>query len=226
MANSVVYSGAMPVETVAQAVLRLGFRETAQVSMAAACRSLFSIEDRAELEVHPGMWRGLWLDSLVCAYGGRLIAQELGFGVPERVFLCSMFRNLGELVILKVVAGGVVRGELRTTPDEETLRRVADRLHTELGARYLAACRLPDYVVAAAARHHDAGVPFDAAHADLHVVRLTEGLCARIGIGPCPAGELGPLAEETAACLGLAPERLAFFALQLEELAGQLKEIA
>ena len=65
VANSLMYRGAMPIETVPQAVLRLGFRETAQVAMSAACRVLFSLEDRAELELFPDVWRALWLDSLV-----------------------------------------------------------------------------------------------------------------------------------------------------------------
>ncbi len=226
MANSVMYAGAVPVETVTHAVLRLGFRETAQVAMTAACRSLFSMEDRAELEVFPEVWRALWVDSLVCAYGGRLLARELKRGAPERIFLSAMFRNLGSLLILKIIARGLVRGHLQWAPDEDQLRRVLDELHAELGANYLRSCNLPDHVVATAAHHHDVDVPFDADHVNLHCVRLADGLCQRVGVAPFAAGELGPLAEESADLLELGPDRLAYFELQFRSLAEQLHDLA
>ncbi len=225
MANSVIYGGAMPAETVSQAVLRLGFRETAQVAMTAACRSLFSMEDRAELEVFPEVWEAIWLESLVCAYGGRLLSRELKSGHGERIFLASMFHNLGRLVILKLVAHGLVNGHLRNAPEASDLREAMVTLHGTHGARYLRACNLPDYVASAAEHHHDIDVPFDADHMHLHVIRLADGLCQRVGISPFASGEYGPLAEESAALFDLAPERLEYFELQFQELEGQLREI-
>ena len=225
MANSVIYGGAMPVETVAQAVLRLGFRETAQVAMTAACRSLFSMEDRAELEVFPEVWQALWLESLVCAYGGRLLSRELKAAHGERVFLASMFHNLGGLVVLKVVAHGLVNGHLRSAPDEADLQAAIDQLHMREGARYLRGCNLPDYVVTTAEHHHDLDVPFDGEHMHLHVLRLADGLCQRVGISPFASGEYGPLAEESASLFDLDEARLELVELQFQELDGQLHEV-
>ncbi len=225
IANSVIYGGAFPVETVSEAVLRLGFKETAEVAMGAACRSLFSMEDRAELETFPELWRALWLDSQVCAYGGRLLARELGRGRPERVFLSAMFRDLGGLLILKIVARGLVQGRLAAPPTEQELRQAIEELHGELGANYLRSCRLPDYVVSAAAGHHDPKLPFDADHVDLHVLRVADGLCQRVGVSPFASGELGPLAEESAGLFEVVPERLEYFELQFQELSQQLRAL-
>ncbi len=225
IANSVIFGGAMPVETVGDAVVRLGFKETAQIAMGAACRSLFSMEDRAELETYPTLWRALWLDSQVCAYGGRLLARELRRGRPERVFLAAMFRDLGGLLILKMVARGLVQGRLSPPPEVDELGRAIDQLHCELGANYLRSCHLPDYVVSVAKRHHAAAVPFDADHMDLHVVRLADGLCHRAGAAPFATGELGPLAEESAELLELGPHRLDYFELQFRELGEQLRAL-
>jgi HD-like signal output (HDOD) protein len=222
-ANSVFYGAAMPVESVGQATLRLGFRETAQVAMTAACRALFDVENRAELEVFPHVWRALWHDALVCAYGGRLLARELKRGVPERVFLGAMFRNVGGLIVLKVVAHGLVHGRLRRPPAEAELAEVVDALHTRLGARYLHRCRLPEHVVAVAARHHAADLAFSDETLDLHVVRLADGLCDAIRVPPFATGELGALALESADALEVGPERLELFTLQLRELAEQLQ---
>ena len=223
-ANSVLYGGAMPVETVNQAVLRLGFKETAQVAMGAACRSLFSMEDRAEIEAFADVWRAFWLDSLVAGYGARLVSRELDKGSSDRVFLSGMFRNLGGLLVLKIVARGLVRGELRKVPDEVSLGGAIDRLHTQLGANYLRSCHLPSYVVEAAEHHHDADLPFDVDHMDLHILRVADGLCHRVEVSPFPTGELGPLAMESAELFELSAESIEYFELQFQELAGQLKE--
>ena len=225
IANSVIYGGAVPVENVRDAVLRLGFRETAQIAMGAACRALFSMEDRAEIETFPAVWRSFWLDSQVCGYGARLLARELGRGRPERVFLCGMFRDLGGLLILKIIARGLVQGQLAPPPAEEHLQLAIDRLHGELGANYLRSCHLPDYVVRAAAHHHDEQVPFDADHVELHLLQLADGLCHRVGAAPFATGELGSLAERSAGLLELEPERLEYFELQFRDLTDQLRAL-
>jgi HD-like signal output (HDOD) protein len=224
-ANSVLYAGAMPVESVSQAVMRLGFRETAQVAMTAACRALFDMENRAEVEVFPNVWRALWHDSLVCAYGGRLLARELKQGAPERVFLGAMFRNLGGLLVLKIVARGMVRGRLRRGWTEADVGAAIAALHASLGANYLRSCCMPEHVVTIAARHHDLDVPFTTETIDLHLVRLADGLCEQVGVAPFASGELGPLAQESAASLGVDAERIEYFVLQFRELAGQLHSL-
>ena len=224
-ANSALYGGGAPVESVGQATLRLGFRETAQVAMTAACRALFDMENRAESEIFPHVWRALWHDALVCAYGGRLLAKELKQGAPERVFLAALFRNLGALLVLKAVARGLVRGRLSRPPAEPELAEVLHALHPRLGATYLAKSRMPEHVVSTAALHHQVGVAFAADTLDLHVVRLADGLCEQIGVSPFARGVLGPLAEESAASLGVEAEQLELFTLQLRELAEQLQAL-
>jgi HD-like signal output (HDOD) protein len=224
-ANSVLYAAAMPAQNVGQAAVRLGFREMAQVAMTAACRALFDVENRAELEIFPHVWRALWHDSLVCAYGGRLLARELKQGAPERVFLGAMFRNVGGLIVLKVVARGLVRGRLRRAPAEAELAAVMHALHARLGARYLKSCRLPEHAVAIASRHHDLDVELTPETVDLHLVRLADGLCDAIRVPPFATGELGALALESADALGVGPERLELATLQFRELAEQLQAL-
>jgi HD-like signal output (HDOD) protein len=225
-ANSALFGSTMPVQSIRQAALRLGFRETAQVAMVAAYRALFDVEHRAELDAFPRLWRGLWHESLVCAYGGRLLARELKHGAPERVFLGAMFRNVGNLLVLKVVSRGLVRGRLKAAPSEAELSEVMGVLHANLGSSYLRSCAMPDGVSAIAARHHDVGVPFTPETLDLHVVRVADGLCTAIGVTPFAPSELGPLALESADAFGLGPDRLELFTLQFRELATQVRALA
>ncbi len=225
-ANSVLYAGAMPAENIAQAVIRLGFRESANIAMAAACRSLFDVEDRAEREIFSNVWGAIWHESLVCAYGGRLIASELKAGDPENVFLGALLRNVGRLLVLKIVTRGLVKGRLRRHPSEHEMAAVMEELHRRLGRNYLRSCNLPAPVIAIASDLRGAdeqGQSLDAA--SVAVGRLAEGLCELLGVAPFATGELGPAAEESAAVLGVAKERVEYFELQLRELADQVRAL-
>ncbi len=225
-ANSALYASAMPVESIAQAVMRLGFRESANIAMTAACRSLFDVEDRAEREIFPRLWSAIWHQSLVCAYGGRLMARELKAGDPEHVFLGALLRSVGRLLVLKTVARGLVRGRLRGHPSEAAMAAVMAALHGRLGQSYLVSCNLPAHVVAIAADLPEADLPGCAPDvASIEIVRLAEGLCDLLAVAPFATGAIGPAAEESADVLGIGPERLEYFELQLRELANQVREL-
>lgn len=222
-ANSALFRGIYPIESLGPAILRLGFRETVDVALAAACRTLFGLEDRAELQVFAGTRQAIWHDSLVCAYGGRLLSRELGLGNPERVFLGATVRNLGSLLILKLLARAIVRGKLRAPPSEPELERLLADLHCELGADYLRRSRMPEYLIAATALHHAPSLPDSAAACDLHLIRLADDLCERIGVAPFARGELGATGQQSLAVLGVSPERCEYFELQFRGLAEQVR---
>ena len=224
-ANSILYSGAMPVTSVASAVMRLGFRESANVAMAAACRSLYDMEDRAELEIFPEVWNAIWQQSLLAAYGGRLVARELQAGEPEHVFLGALLRNVGSLLVLKLVARGRVRGTLRMEPSQAELAAVVGSLRARVGVGYLKSCGLPDHVLAAAADGEDLAVPAALDPGSLHVLRLVEGLTNVLHVAPFATGELGPVAEASAALFELGAERLDYLVLQLQGLMEQVREL-
>jgi HD-like signal output (HDOD) protein len=224
-ANSAYYSTPSPVEDVRGAIMRLGFKEISNVAMAAACRSLFTMEDRAELEVFPSAWGPLWANSLVGAYGARLIASELKMGDPAKVFLASVFRDVGSLLILKLVAAGMVDGRLRGRPSEEELAGLLTALHEQLGGEYLRRNQLPDYAVQIAEQHHCAELVFAHDTVNAHVVRVADGLCDRVGIPPFASQEMGPASAQSAELLGLDDDRLDYFALQIEGLREQLSEM-
>lgn len=224
-ANSALYLGAAPATTVAMAMMRLGLRESSQIAMTAACRSLFDVEDRAELEIHPQVWTAIWHQSLVCAYGGRLIASELGSANPEQVFLGALMRHVGRLLILKVVARGLVRGKLREMPDEETLAATMARLQIPIGVDYLRRNGLPAVFVAAAADGLDPALRDAFEGEGLAVLRLVDGLADVIGIAPFASGCLGEAGARGALALKLDDPTLERFGLALEALSEQVREL-
>ena len=225
IANSVLYRGVSPVEDVAGAIMRLGFRETANVAMSAACRSLFAMEDRAEFEVFEEVWGALWASSLIGAYGARIVAAESKLGDPEQIFQAAMFRDVGWLVILKLVAAGLVRGKLRTRPEDADLEWLLAARHEHLGADYLRKNRLPGYVVRAAEQHHQLELSLSHDTIQAHVLCVMDGLCDQLGVSPFATGELGAPAQQSAELLGLTETRLEYFALQIEGIREQVSDL-
>ena len=223
-ANSALYGAAMPAESVSQAVMRVGFREAASIAMTAACRSLYDVEDRAELETLPGLWSAVWHESLVCAYGGRLIARELKTGDPDQVFMAGLLQNVGDLRVLKALSRGLVTGALRVKPDETAIATTMQTLRGRLAAPYLLQCSLPAAVVELALSLHGPEGPA-LWGASGCVLALADGLCDRIGIAPFATGELGAGAQEALARLEPGDDRLEVLELQLQELATQVQEL-
>ncbi len=220
--NSAIYGGLCPVQDLQQAIMRIGFRETANVATLAASRSLFTLENRAELSCFPTLWPHLWQSSLVCAFGARLLARELKLADPARVFLCAVFRDIGSLLILKLVCAGMVRGQLRDTPSDEEIEAVFGNLHTQLGPRYLMQNQMPNYVIDVARRHHTVELPFAHDTIAVHLVRCADGFCHQVGAMPFTSGELGPGALESASALGVEEDQLEYFALQFEAIREQV----
>jgi len=223
-ANSALYGGVSEIQELRHAIVRLGFRETADIAMAAACRSLFAVEVRAEQSVYPELWEGMWQSALVGAYGARLMCNELKLGDARRVFLSAMVRDVGSLLILKLISAALVRGRLRRKPSDEQMQFLFDALHQRIGAQYLRESHMPDYTAEVAERHHAPSVPFAHDTVGLHVVRCADGLCNRLEVSPFASGEIGPAAEQSVEVLGLDENRLEYFALQFETVREQLAD--
>jgi len=222
-ANSALLGGAMAAQDAGQAVVRLGLRETARVAMTAACRSLFDLADRAERSVFPEAWRGLWSEALVGAHGASLIARELQRGDPGRVFIASLFRNVGGLVALKIVASAVVGGHLRPPPAATALARTMHANGTALGMRYLRDSKLPDYVVEIAGSLRDP--PSPASRPELALVQAAHGLCEELGIAPFPTAVQPEEACVALQALDIDSARQDYFRLQIQGLAEQVDEL-
>ena len=72
---------------------------------------------------------------------------------------------------------------------------------------------------------HAESLPFAHDTVELHVVRVADALCERLGIGPFANGELGAAGEQSAEHLGLDDDRIEYFALQLESIRKQIQDL-
>jgi HD-like signal output (HDOD) protein len=111
VANSALYGGRAPIESLQQAVVRLGLENTRKLVMTYAVKELFTSET-SEMKSH---MRAVWKHSQHVASLCRLLADRLdGFDV-EQAQLAGLVHDIGEVAILQYAQQ---HEELRDNPEK------------------------------------------------------------------------------------------------------------
>lgn len=97
VANSPVYRGIHKIRNLKEAIPRLGLKETLNLVIAIANKSLYET-DRAQFRI---LMDKLWVHSLASAYGAKLIAEHLKLNDPENYFLMGLVHDVGKSLLLK-----------------------------------------------------------------------------------------------------------------------------
>jgi HD-like signal output (HDOD) protein len=175
VANSAVYRGVQELETVRDAVTRLGLVELGRVAAAVSARTLFSPRLRAEQAAFGARWNGLFAHAVAVGSAAASQAGRQAGARSDRAYLGGLLHDVGKSLALRALAGLVADGAV-AVPDGARLERVLDRVHVELGAEAHQIWALPQYLTVLCVRHHDEAIPADPEFVDLHLVRLTSAL--------------------------------------------------
>ena len=97
VANSAVYRGITEIRNVKSAIPRLGLKETLNIVQTIANKSLYETEN-VKYKI---LMDKLWVHSLACAYGSKLIAQTLKLDDLEKYFLMGLIHDIGKTLLLK-----------------------------------------------------------------------------------------------------------------------------
>ena len=171
VANSVLFRGLDEIETVRDAVTRLGLDEVGRVAGALSAKSLFNPKLKQELQAFGPRFTALYRRAVVVATAAAALAMRTR-ARSDRCYLGGMLHDVGRTVALRSVA--LLQHEQGLGPGLEGARldRLLDRVHVELGGELHQEWQLPHYLTVLAVRHHDDAVPADEEFRDLHVVRL------------------------------------------------------
>jgi putative nucleotidyltransferase with HDIG domain len=101
VANSPVYRGIQEIRKVREAIPRMGLKETLNVIIAIANKSMYET-DRAQFRI---LMDKLWVHSLASAYGSKLIAEHLKLDDSEKYFLMGLVHDIGKSLLLKAFSG-------------------------------------------------------------------------------------------------------------------------
>ncbi len=172
VANSPVYRGVQRIESLRHAIPRIGLKETYNIIVAISVKSLY--------ETHRVHFRNLmdelWLHSLACAYGAKLIAVDLKLDEPERYFLMGLIHDIGKALLLKAFTDV----SQSATLDIDLVKANLQEAHLSLGAGLLKRWGFGKEFIKVICHHEDSEFGPDSDN-EILVVNLANHLTRRIG---------------------------------------------
>lgn len=184
MANSVFFSGGTPVETVSQAVMRLGARELYKLAALSLASRWMAIE------VDGYRWEAgdFCRASLIKALAAEALAQSTGLVDPALAYTCGLVHDIGKLAVAFSCAPSFAAIRARSAETACTwLAAETAELgfnHAAVSARLLAEWRFPEACVAVAANNPPA--PEQLAPEQLALaahIHAAQHLSAALGVG-------------------------------------------
>jgi putative nucleotidyltransferase with HDIG domain len=146
LANSTLYTGGIPVQSLHDAVVRVGLRALRGLIFSASLRgALFKESVSAEYAAE------VWRQSASVAQIARSIAPWLGQDA-EHAYLLGLLQDVGKVALLSLLCEEGKRGSELTTA---LVGQVFHELHEKAGAAMASAWRLPETVASVVACHHD-----------------------------------------------------------------------
>jgi HD-like signal output (HDOD) protein len=213
MANSAFYRGLVEVMTIRAAIVRLGIQEVGQIALLAATKNQFRSKDKA-LNI---VMRKLWQHSVGCALGVQWLSKRCKLDEYEsHAFFAGLFHDIGKLFVLMVI--DQMKEKNANMPFTHALLAEAmDVLHTEQGYGLLKQWNLPEEYCVVARDHHNK--EYDSKNILLQLVRLSDMVCVKVGIGLSKDSSLILSANEAAHQLNLSEIDLAELEIFLEDTA-------
>jgi putative nucleotidyltransferase with HDIG domain len=190
-ANSPFYGGLSPINTIQNAVVRLGLDQVTRLVCLASQFSKYKARDR-QLSA---MLLELWRHASTTAMSAEWIARKLrAEEIKEECFLGGLFHDIGKLLIVRAI-DEINYLEGRLTVSKPLVREVLDVAHTQLGYNLLTRWNIPKTYCQIALTHHNE--EFDASNLTLVTVRLANEATKKVGVGlnPDPSIVLTSTAE-------------------------------
>jgi HD-like signal output (HDOD) protein len=178
IANSPFYRGLGNVDTLKDALTRLGQEEMVHIIMALVHKKNF----RSGHPLVKALQERLWHHSVNCALGTLWVARQLGLKeLIPKAFIAGLLHDMGKLHVLTATEALLKAGEISTESAENAIAGQLERLHAGLGFKLLKKWHLSESYSRIARDHHCREI--DSSDTLLVVVRLVNKLCKPIETG-------------------------------------------
>ena len=156
ISNSVLYGGLNRVESLQQALTRLGTKTTKSLVLSASMQTYF-------FKRNPGMqtWgQFLWQHAAECGLAARRIAVAAGYDDPEKAFVGGLLHDIGKLVLLLVSADSY--RQIQNLKKQDALSDHAAEMkligtnHMEIGELLMEKWKMPQSAKVCVKFHHHA----------------------------------------------------------------------
>jgi HD-like signal output (HDOD) protein len=154
VSNSALYGSLVRVESLQQALARLGAKTTKSLVLAASMQNYF-------LNSNPGVqaWgQALWQHAAESGLAARRIAVAVGYDDPEKAFVGGVVHDIGKLVILLTGNGAYREIEnlkrRNAMPALEAEKKVLGTDHAAIGVLLMEKWKMPQSAKACVQYHH------------------------------------------------------------------------
>jgi putative nucleotidyltransferase with HDIG domain len=219
-ANSAFFRGLNKVNTIREAITRLGVNEVANIVTLSAQRANFRSQDPFVSD----LMKKLWQHSVICAIGAQWLARQLKFDtLVMEAFTAGLLHDIGKLLILKIIEAIKASKTIKVQPSNIFVHEAMNILHAEQGYQLSKIWHLPETYCHVIQAHHDTEI--NANDTLLILVRMSNKACNKMEIGLRADPELSLETTPEANLLGLNGIFLARLEIQMEDslaLTGQV----
>ncbi len=145
-ANSPLYRGSVSVDSLPQAIVRMGMATVRKQVLVYVASEIFR-ETSSEMK---GQMQKLWRDSRRVAAFSRILAQRITGFDPEAAQMAGLLSNLGEVAILQYVQDHGVLCQ-----SEASLNETIVNLRPQINGMLMSKWRLGDELITVAEESHD-----------------------------------------------------------------------
>ncbi len=149
MANSVIYSRGVPITSIDQAVIRIGFKQVSSLVVATALNNSFKTPKSFDK-------KKFWLDTFQVACIARELAKDSPKIEGDTAFTSALIHNIGELIIHQcfplqsdLIAAAVKKGEMKI----DAQREILGYDYSQIGAELVRRWKLPEFFVDSTEQH-------------------------------------------------------------------------
>jgi putative nucleotidyltransferase with HDIG domain len=148
IANSAAFGGDVRIQSIQQALIRIGLVQMREIVVTITVHGKVFRTDS-----HKDLVAELWRHSTLAGLYAKEIARHRRANV-ESAFVCGLLHDVGKPVVLGVLLD--VCKARRHTPTPGACMVTLDELHTQVGRLLAERWALPESVLEAIARHHEA----------------------------------------------------------------------
>lgn len=211
VANSSFYGGLSSVNTVKDAIVRLGLARIVQIATLVMQKGLFASKDSATGQHLDKLWQ----HSVAVALGSEWLAKRLSYAaLAEEAFMAGLFHDIGELLLIRCIEDLRIKDPGMVLPDD-LIREIIDSQHQEKGGWLLKSWNLSEVYCGVAGTHHHR-VTEETGTVEL-IVRVADMVAYKLGIAPNAQPELVISSSEEASRLGLSDVTLAELEIAVED---------